>query len=288
MPFLPVDMNLDQLRDSSATRLVRLGVFYLSVVAFVAILVTFMGEILLYPFTAWFEPAALGTHFVHDVTFLSMVLLAGLAMLAQLYRPAERVVAMQYALLVALFTIFTTAVSSGFDPMLVVFLGPVVLAGALHPARRELVRFHAIADGTVNRVLLGLAVVAAIPVATYVVGELTLQATLTDDHAAFGHYAGMATYVLTIVAMVALAAVSGAGHRLAVYVAGFLAVLLAGSSVFEPTVSAISTTWAALAVLWAVSIVAAAHWPVPAAVGDDAVDDDEVLESDIDRKPAAR
>lgn len=270
------------------SHLARLGVFYLSVVAFVAILVAFMGEILLYPFTAWFEPAALGTHFVHDVTFLSMVLLAGLAMLAQLYRPAERVVAMQYALLVALFTLLTTLVSSGFDPMLVVFIAPVFVAGVLHPARRELVRFHALADGTVNRVLLVLAVAAAIAVAAYAVGELTLQATLTDDHAAFGHYAGMATYVLTIVALVAVAAGSGAGHRLAVYLAALLTVLLAASWVFQSTVSAISPTWAALAVLWAVAIVAAAHWPVPAAVRDDAVDDDEVLESDIDQKPAAR
>lgn len=280
-------MGPDQPRESSVSYLARLGVFYLSVVAFVAVLVVFMGEILLYPFTAWVEPASLGTHFVHDVTFLSMVLLAGLAMLAQLYRPVERVVAMQYALLVALFTILMTTASSGFDPMLVVFLGPVVLAGVLHPARRELVRFHAIADGTVNRVLLVLAVVAAIPVAVYAAKELTLQATLTDDHAAIGHYASMATYVLTIVALVALAAVSGAGHRLAVYLAALLTVLLAASSVFQSTVSAISATWAALAVVWAVAIVAAAHWPVPAATADDAVDD-EVLEADIDQKPTAR
>lgn len=253
-----------------------------------------MGEILLFPFTAWFDPAAAGTHFVHEVTFLSMILIAGLAMLVQLYRPAERVVAMQIALVIALFTVLTTTVSSGFDPMLVVFLGPVVLAGVLHPARRELLRFRAAADGTVNRGLLALAAVAAIPVAVYAVGELTLQATLTDDHAEFGHYAGMATYVLTMVALVAIAAVSGAGHRLAVYVAGLFAVLLAVGSVFEPTSSAISTTWAALAVVWAVTVVAAAHWTAPeSAARDELVDEgliegDELIDTEFDQEPAAR
>lgn len=285
-------MKLNQLSESSVSHLARMGGFYLSVVAFVAILVVLMGEILLFPFTAWFDPAAADVHFVHDVTFLSMLLIVGLAMLVQLYRPAERVVAMQFASLVALFTILTTSVSSGFDPMLVVFIGPVVLAGVLHPARRELLRFRAYADGSVNRVLLVLVVAAAIPVAVYAVGELTLQATLTDDHAAIGHYASMATYVLTIVTLVTIAAVSGAGHRLAVYIAGFLAVLLAVGSVFQPTVSAISTTWAALAVLWAIAVVAAAHWPATeSAAGDDAVDAgdaDDGLETDIDQQPAAR
>lgn len=283
-------MNLKHLRESSATRLVWLGVFYLSVVAFVAILVVFMGEILLFPFIAWFDPAAADTHFVHDVTFLTMLLIVGLAMLVQLYRPAERVVAMQFALVVALFTLLTTLVSSGFDPMLVVFLGPVFVAGVLHPARRELIRFQAYVDGSVNRVLLALAVAAAIPVGAYAVGELTLQATLTDDHAAFGHYSGMATYVLTTVTLVAIAAVSGASHRLAVYVAGFLAVLLAAGSVFQPTVSAISTTWAALAVLWAVAVVAAVHWAAPPADTAATTDttDEDVLETDLDQRSAAR
>lgn len=281
-------MNLNQLSESSAAHLARVGGFYLSVLAFVAILVVFMGDILLYPVTAWVEPAALGTHFVHDVTFLSMVLLAGLAMLAQLYRPAERVVAMQFALLVALFTILTTTVSSGFELMLVVFLGPVVLAGALHPARRELVRFHAIADGAVNRFLLVLAVVVAIPVAVYAANELTLQATVTDEHSDIGHYASMASFVLTIVALVALAAVSGAGHRLAVYLAGLLTVLLAASSVFQPTVSAISTTWAALAVVWTLAIVAAVHWPSTAAADGDAFDGVDDFETDVDQQQAVR
>jgi hypothetical protein len=177
-------------------------------------------------------------------------------MAAQLYRPVERVVTMQIALLIALFTLVTTLVSGGFEPMLAVFLGPIAVAAALHPARRDLIRFTALAEDTANRPLLALAVVALVPVGVYAFGELTLQARLLDDHAELGHYAGMATYALTLVALVAIAAASGVTHRVAVYVAGLLAVLLAASSVFNPTVSAIDGTWAVLAVLWAIAVVA--------------------------------
>lgn len=117
-------MQTTQLRESSAARLGRLGLFYLSVVAFVAVLVLFVGELLLLPFTAWFDPAAAGVHFVHDVTFMGMLVIVGVAMAAQLYRPVERVVAVQVALLVALLTLVTSVVAGSFDPMLAVFLGP--------------------------------------------------------------------------------------------------------------------------------------------------------------------
>lgn len=285
-------MDIQQIRESKAARSGRLGVFYLSVVAFVAVLVLFVGELLLLPFTAWFDPAVAGVHFIHDVTFMGMLLVTGVAVLVQLYRPAERVVAMQLAVLVGLLTLVTSAVT-GFDPMLVVFLGPVAVAALLHPARARLIRFDALAEGTENRLLLALAAVALVPVGLYAVGELTLQATLADEHAEFGHYAGMATYALTFVLLAALAAVSGAGHRVAAYVAGLMAVLLAAASLFLPVVSAIETTWSALAVLWAVAVVAVYEWGVrPAASpGVEAGADegpDEDLGDALDQDPVAR
>lgn len=248
-------MSETQFLSSDTTQTVRKGLFYLSILTFVAILVVFMGRMLLFPITAWFDPATLGTHFIHDVTFLAMIWIAGLAMVSQLYRAAERVVPMQIALGIAILTVATTAVSGGFEPTLLVFLGPIAIAAITHPARERLIHFDALADGRTNWPLLALAILALVPAAGYAIGELTLQATLNDAHAEIGHYASMATYVLVFVTLAGLAAIGGMGHRIAAYVAGVMAVLLAGASMFEPTVSAIDTTWSILAILWAIGVV---------------------------------
>ena len=88
----------------------------------------------------------------------------------------------------------------------------------------------------------------------------SVEYRIMNTRPVFSHYAGMATYALTFVVLVAIAAVSGITHRVAVYVASLMAILLAASSVFNPTVSAIDGAWAALAILWAVTVVATFEW----------------------------
>lgn len=259
------ESRIRELRESGPSYVARMGVFYLAVLAYVGILVALVGEFLLMPFVAWFDPSTLGSHFVHDVAFMYLIVVTGVAMLVQLYRSAERVAAMQIAVVVAAILTVGTLASSGFDPLLVIVDAPIALAALAHPARGELVRSDAVASRTVSP-----AVVALVPVALYAAGQLNLQATLADEHAALGHYAGMATLALSIVAVGLLAAVGGTGRRAAAYAAGSFAVVLGAASLFQPAVSALDGTWSVLAILWGLALVAAFEWSVrsPAARGE--------------------
>lgn len=264
------ESRIRELRESGPSYVARMGVFYLAVLAYVGILVALVGEFLLMPFVAWFDPSTLGSHFVHDVAFMYLIVVTGVAMLVQLYRPAERVAAMQIAVVVAAILTVGTLASSGFDPLLVIVDAPIALAALAHPARGELVRSDAVASRTVSPAVVALVALALVPVALYAAGQLNLQATLADEHAALGHYAGMATLALSIVAVGLLAAVGGTGRRAAAYAAGSFAVVLGAASLFQPAVSALDGTWSVLAILWGLALVAAFEWSVrsPAARGE--------------------
>lgn len=235
-------------------------------------------------FRIWFDPSIAGDHFVHGATFMTMTWILGLSMLVQLYRSAERVTAMQLALVVVIVGVLIAPIqiaAGTFDPMLLVFFAPVVIAAALHPARGELLpaRGELLDRGTVSEaaaspVLLALVGLALVPVALYAAGQANLQLTLADDHAAAEHYSSMAAYVVTMVVFAALATVSDAPRRLAAYAAGLMAVVLAVASVYQPTVSAIDPIWSALAGLWGLAVVAAFEWSIRRSLRDETVVED--------------
>jgi hypothetical protein len=242
--------------------------FYLSVLAFVFFWLLAFNFVLYASVVAWFDPVLSETiHFVHDIALATWVWVWGLAMLVQLYRPAKRVVAMQVALLLTLvdFGVGLVAISLTsvpWDPSVMLFFGPVFVAAALHPARRAVFEIGRIDRSAVNPVLLGLAALAVVPVVLYVVGQFELQATVTDEHAALGHYGTMVYYGLSLLGLAALASLRNRGRRVAAYAAGLLATMLALASVFQPTMSGLDTTWSVLAVLWALAFVGAYEWSV--------------------------
>jgi hypothetical protein len=239
--------------------------FYLSVVAFLFMWLMIFGEGLLRVFLVWFDPSLVDSHVVHNVTFFSLIWVFGLTMLVQLYNPENRVTTMQMALLipiVGLFDIVPQIVQGTFGPMLLVFFAPVFIAAALHPARDEVFSRKQLSRDALNRPLLGLAVIALVPVGLYAIGQLNLQMTLTDDHAAVNHYSSMAFYSILFVVYAALASLGGRHRRAAAYAAAVLAIVLAAISTFEPAASAISPLWSGAAVLWVLAVVTAFEWSV--------------------------
>jgi fucose 4-O-acetylase-like acetyltransferase len=146
------------------------------------------------------------------------------------------------------------------DAML--FFAPIFVAAALHPARGELLNVRGLSRENVSPTLLGLAALAVVPVALYAAGQLNFQQTLADEHAEFGHYATMVYYTLSLLGLASLASRRNRGRRFAAYGAGLLAVMFAIASVFNPTTSGLSSTWAAFAALWGVVFVGAYEWTV--------------------------
>lgn len=251
-------MAFEQLRQSSTRHLARVAGFYLSVVAFLFMWLMIFGEGLLRVFLVWFDPSLVDIHVVHNVTFFSFIWVFGLAMLVQLYRPRNRVTTMQLALLipvVGLLDIGAQLVLGVFDPMLLVFFAPVFIAAALHPARDEVFSREQLSMDVLNRPLLALAAIALVPVGLYAAGQLNLQMTLTDSHAAVAHYSSMASTSLLFVGFAALASLGRQPRRAAAYAAAVLAIVLAAISSFEPAASSISPLWSAATVLWALAVV---------------------------------
>lgn len=116
-------------------------------------------------FRIWFDPSIAGDHFVHGATFMTMIWILGLSMLVQLYRSAERVTAMQLALVVVIVGVLIAPIqiaAGTFDPILLVFFAPVVIAAALHPARGELLDRGTVSEAAASPVLLALVGLAAV------------------------------------------------------------------------------------------------------------------------------
>jgi hypothetical protein len=271
-------MVLESIRSKSPRYLARMTGFYLSVVVFVLIWLLAFNFVLYASVVSWVDPVLSDTiHFVHDISLATWVWVWGLAMVVQLYRPAARVTAMQVALILTTIDLSTglvlaplyTAITPGlafeaphFDPSALLFWGPVFVAGALHPARRDVFELEGIRRSDIDPVLLGLAVLAAVPVVLYVLGQMRFQIVLGDEHAELGHYGTMTYHGLSMIALAGLASLQNRGRRFAVYGAGLLATMLAVASVFQPTMSALDTTWSVLAVLWALALVGAYEWSV--------------------------
>lgn len=166
-------MSLEQLRQSSKPHLARLAAFYLAVVSFIGLWLMIFNTNLIRLFTVWFDASLVDIHVVHNVTFISLIWVFGLAMLVQLYRPQQRISAMQLAILlpiIGLIDIIPQLVLGLFDPMILVFFAPVFIAAALHPARDDVFSRDQFSLDALNRPLVGLAAVALVPVGLYAIG----------------------------------------------------------------------------------------------------------------------
>src|SRR5688572_23985314 len=197
-------------------------------------------------------------HRIHDLTFAFLFGTAVVGMLAQLRRPSENVAGQLIALIpwvaLGLASVLSNT-SIRFAPAPI--LGALtLLAMILHPTGRNF--FRSFSVSRVNRVMLALVIITAVPLVAFAVTNIGLQRTATNDHAALGHYGFMAAFSFTIVGVGLLASLRPDGWRLTAWVAVLLPVLFGLASLLFPDVdSSLHLLWALAAIGWGVAFVAA-------------------------------
>jgi putative effector of murein hydrolase LrgA (UPF0299 family) len=216
-------------------------------------------------------PFAQMTHFtelhhrVHDLTFGFLFVPALVGILAQFRRPSKNVAGMVMALipsvgllLTLLLTFVATSNTNVLQPPWVTVMMGALLAALLHPAERAF--FRSFRVSRVNWVMLALVTIAAVPLLVFAATNIELQGTITDEHAAAGHYGFMAAFGFTVIGVGLLASLRPDGWRLTAWVAGLLPLLLGVTSVIYPDASSsLGLVWAVAAIAWGVVFVAAAE-----------------------------
>jgi hypothetical protein len=178
----------------------------------------------------------------------------------QLYRPLRHPAALVAALAVFLTaTVVLAALGSESAMLGVFFLVPTAAATLLHPAGRR--TFDG--SGSFSPALLGLFLVAVVPLALYVAGQLTLQLTqpVVDEHATAEHYVMMGILGLTLVVAGAVAVSGMAGWRITAWITALGAAYFGVASLaMTGQAGSAGTFWGGLLVAWAVLFVAVAEY----------------------------
>lgn len=216
-------------------------------------------------------PFAQMTHFTeaihrtHDLTFGFIFVPAVVGMLAQLRRPSKNVAGQLMALIPSVGLVLTLVLTFVLTNNTTVLQPPWVtvglaalIANVLHPTWRDFFRSFSVAR--INRVMLALVIIAAVPLLVFASTNIGLQGTVPDDHARTGHYGFMAAFGFTVIGVGLLASLRPDGWRLTAWVAGLLPALLGLASVVYPdATSSLGLVWALAAIAWGVGFVAAAE-----------------------------
>jgi hypothetical protein len=202
-------------------------------------------------------------HRVHELTYSFLFGVAAVGMLAQLRTPSKNVAGQLMALIpwvafVLAFALGNILVVLLRPPFVPIFGALALLATILHPTWRGL--FSSFSVSRVNRVLLALVIIAAVPLLIFPSTNIGLQRTVTDEHAAQGHYGYMAAFSFTVIGVGLLASLRPVGWWLPSWVAGLLPVLLGLTSVmYTDNSGSLGLVWALGAIAWGVVFVAAAE-----------------------------
>ena len=198
-------------------------------------------------------------HRVHDLTFGFLVATAAVGMLAQFRAPSQNVAGQLMALIpwVGLMLGFVMTDTWTFAPAPI--LGALTLITTiLHPAGRHF--FRSFSVSRVNRLMLALVLIAAGPLMVFTSNNIELQKTLTDDHAALGHYGFLAAFGFTVIGVGLLASIRPDGWRLTAWIGGLLPALLGLASLVYPEVnSSLDPVWAIAAIAWGVGFTTTAE-----------------------------
>jgi hypothetical protein len=198
-------------------------------------------------------------HRVHDLTF-GLLFGTGVAgLVVQLWRPSANVAGQLMALIPWAALVLTSAITNRWVFAPLPILGALtLLATILHPTGRDLFRSFSVAR--VNRAMVALVIIAAVPLLVLASTNIGLQTTLSDDHASLGHYGFMAAFSVTVIGVGLLASLRPDGWWLPAWVAGLLAASLGlASLVFPDAGSSLGLVWGLAAVAWGVAFVAAAE-----------------------------
>jgi hypothetical protein len=204
-------------------------------------------------------------HRTHDLTFAFLFVPAVVGMLVQLWRPAKNVAGQLIALMpwVALLltlalTWFLTDNPRLLQPPWVNVAAVGIIAALLHPTGRAF--FRSFRVSRVNRVMLALVIVAAVPLLVFASTNIRLQGTVVDAHAFLGHYGFMAGLSFTVIGVGLVASLRPDGWRLTAWVTGILPALLGLASMIYPeSSSSLGSIWALAAIAWGAVFVSAAE-----------------------------
>lgn len=203
-------------------------------------------------------------HRTHDLTFAVLFIPAVLGLLAQFRRPERNVAGMLMTLVPGAALLLVLAFAFAFagnirtlQPPWVIVTGGALLATALHPAGTAF--FGSFRRPRLDSAMAALVVVAAVPLLVLTWTNISLQANVSDDHAAAGHYGFMAAFALATIGLALLASLHPHGWRLAAWTTGLLPALFGAASLAYPhATSSLSPVWALAAIAWGATFVAMA------------------------------
>ena len=194
--------------------------------------------------------AILLAHRIHELSFGLIFWGLAIGVGLQLRKPERRQAPMlQASAIIAAFVVIDL-VSGSFDLEAIPIMVGVGFLVLLDPARNSLYHFNR-PDGAMT----GLAMLAAIPGAFFILDHITVQRlNISDDqHAEFGHWSSMAVLVTIIVLWGLIGATDRSGWRITAWLAGISATAFGSASLIFPDVaSALGTGWAIAAVVWGI------------------------------------
>jgi hypothetical protein len=208
------------------------------------------------------------SHRIHDLTFSFLFGTAIVGLLAQLRTPSKNVAGQLMALipwvglmLVIPLTNYWVPRGTAFQSVATAIFGGLTLSATmLHPAGCHL--FSSFRISRVNRVMLVLVLIAAVPLLAFAYTNIGLQKTAAsgNEHFDLGHYGFMAAFSFTGIGVGLLASIRPDGWRLTAWVAGLLPALVGVASLVYPDVdSSLGSVWALAAIAWGVVFVAVAE-----------------------------
>ncbi|USZ70748.1 hypothetical protein [Natronosalvus halobius] len=253
------------------TRRLRKPAFYLVTAAFLAFLLFALRDSMLMVGRAWTAGYAFPGHRVHHVMIGATLTVFAATIAVQLFRPAERVGALQAALAFVIAAFLITVAASGLAAAaeIVAFVVPVFVIALLHPARRDLI--PSLERRGLDARLFALAAVGALGFAAVAVGEFANHTTLTNEHVVFGHYEFLSFAAASIGLFALLGALRPAGWRALVYGSATLAVFFAVGSLAFPGAeqgSSLGTAGSLAVIAWAAAFVALAEYGARTASAD--------------------
>jgi hypothetical protein len=205
-------------------------------------------------FSVWVESDLAGSHRVHTLGEAShsavIILVAALAIVLG----RGNIAPVQTLLVGVLLPLPLFVLTGVVDDLgiVAVFVALFVGLALLHPDRSRL------REAQPSVPLLAIAAVAAVPMLWFGWTELRLQYLLpaTEPHAAVGHYAGTAFFMVSLVAIGILAALRTPGWRYPMWTVSITTVLMAVMSLLNPrAASAWDPIWAVAALLGAATFV---------------------------------
>ncbi len=222
-------------------------------VAIATLVLLFLSSPLALLWLGWFldEGSDQISHRVHEITFGALFAVVFVGVVSQLRHPERNVAGMQQAILaVGVLTAVELLASESADPLLLVYVLPVLVLAVLHPARRRLLWPPLAPSGW--QLAVGLAAVPALEAMSS--DELDLASRQVGGHVE--HWGAMAAFALTVIGLLLLAGLRPPGWRVPAWTAVGVMTIYAATSIAYPddASSAVLRTepWVVLALVWAV------------------------------------